>query len=244
LDQRGLVFFRRQPPDRADHPGVSGNPELVAYSAANAGAEREGGDIDAVGDHVQPRLVAVVIFTGNRRGRGRYGDVGVDQLRSGPPQQAPPEAVRVSAVFGVNQSGSGEPARRSAVDQGLRIVRVHDLHALAHEQLTEPDRKRDVEARALGNGQRFHPRFQERLGERTFGRRSQRHCHHSMTGSALCARQVDGHPLLPAQPERRQHVYDVHSAHLPTPRSMTKGVFTMIDSSNERNVQNFSSADT
>jgi hypothetical protein len=242
--QRGLVFLRRQPPDRADHPGVARDAQLVADSPAHAGSEGESRHVDAIGNHVQARVVTVVMLSREGRGRRRDGDIGVHELRRGAAQPEPPEPIGIAPVFGVDQDGTGELARRSAVDQRLRIVRVHDIHAFAREQSAEAKRQGDVEAALLGHRQRLHSGFEERLRERTLGRRRERYRHHLVSGRALRPRQIDSHSLLSTQSERRQDVRDVHHCHLPAPRIMTNGVFTMIDSSNTRNVQNFSSAET
>src|SRR5690349_19528072 len=81
----------------------------------------------------------------------RHGDVGVHQLGCEAPNQESPPTVRIHAVLRVNRRSTSQPPRRSAIDERVWVVRMHDVDAVLPKVRREPEWQGEIDSGPLGN---------------------------------------------------------------------------------------------
>ena len=208
--QQPLVLLRREPPHRADHPGLQGDAELRPDAFAGGLVRGKSLQLDAVADDREPALVDLPAGAGERRGLGRDGDEGVHAERGQPGHDQLLGAARVPAVLGVHDREARQPAGRSAGHEGHPVVGVDEIHPVG----TEPAGKAEHQRRVGTLPSALHPGDRRSGGQELGGQtairgRGQRDGRHPVPGPDLARGQVERHALLAPELERGQDVGDV-----------------------------------
>jgi hypothetical protein len=108
---------------------------------------------------------------------------------------------------------------------------MDDGHAVTPQVRREPHGQGRIDPSALGNRGRSHPEFTELRSAWTLDTRRDRYGVDFMSGEPLEAGEVDRDSFLPTEAKGRKDVCNNHVGYRPTPRSMTQGVFRMMNSS-------------
>ena len=112
-------------------------------------------------------------------------------------------------MTGVDHRGACGFAGKRSVDQGLRVVCVYHGHAITTKLPSQAAGQTEIKTLvSFGHGQRLDVDLAELSGQGPHRRLGQRDRNHAMTAHPLLCGQAQGHPLLPTQPKRGQHMCD------------------------------------
>ena len=205
-----MILLGREPTHGAHDPGVFGNAELGAHAATCLVARCEALHVDAVRDDVEHGGIALLIAPGERGQRRRHGDVRVHQRRGDTTQPAAASDVGIRAMFGVHHGRAREARCGRPVNERVRIVRVHDVDAFVAQEPGEANRKRGIDAVALGDGFGPDSGAAKFRGEGPFRRPGEGHGQHEVSRAPLLGSEVERDLLLTSESERRENVCNDH----------------------------------
>jgi hypothetical protein len=118
------------------------------------------------------------------------------------PEQSAAQTVGVRTVLGVDQRSVREPCCRSAVDQRLRIVRVHDVRSMLGQEASQAQHQPRIESvRLLGQRTGIGSHGTKSRRFRPFGWAGERNGEHAMPAGDLASGELDCDALLAAGSE-------------------------------------------